>query len=91
MGVTDDRGPVVIKHARVKCVLAALLVDVNRVVSAETLMDRVWGEHLPKHPREALYSYVSRLRSALAARTTSTGWRCWAKRWSCGPARRWRA
>ena len=70
VGVADDRGPVVIKHARVRSVLAALLVDVNKAVSTETLVDRVWGEDLPKQPRDALYSYVSRLRSAL---TTVTG------------------
>ncbi|KOX34188.1 hypothetical protein ADK67_04360 [Saccharothrix sp. NRRL B-16348] len=57
--------PVVIRHARVRCVLAALLVDVNRVVPADTLADRVWGEQLPLKPRDAIYNYVSRLRQAL--------------------------
>ncbi|QFZ19637.1 AfsR/SARP family transcriptional regulator [Saccharothrix syringae] len=58
--------PVVIRHARVRCVLAALLVDVNKVVSGDALADRVWGERLPRRPREAIYSYLSRLRGALA-------------------------
>ncbi|MEV6823524.1 BTAD domain-containing putative transcriptional regulator [Amycolatopsis sp. NPDC051102] len=46
--------------------LVALLVDLNRPVSVDELADRVWGERLPRRPREALYGYVSRLRGVLA-------------------------
>jgi DNA-binding SARP family transcriptional activator len=36
-------------------------------VSIEQLMDRVWAERPPQRAREVLYSYLSRLRQALAA------------------------
>jgi len=52
-------------HARQLSVLAALLVDVNQVVSVEKLLVRVWGDAPPRQAKSALYSYVSRLRTAL--------------------------
>ncbi|MBW4721491.1 AfsR/SARP family transcriptional regulator [Saccharothrix obliqua] len=52
-------------HAQQRCVLVALVVDANRVVSADRLVDRAWGERVPHRWRETLYSYLSRLRRAL--------------------------
>jgi DNA-binding SARP family transcriptional activator len=43
-------------HDRQRCVLAALLVEPGRPVPVDTLLDRVWGDQLPQHPRDALYS-----------------------------------
>lgn len=43
-----------------------LLVDVNRVVPIDDLVERVWGDHRPTRVRETLYSYLSRLRRALS-------------------------
>ncbi|RZQ60099.1 AfsR/SARP family transcriptional regulator [Amycolatopsis suaedae] len=60
-----DGRPVWLGHARQRAVLVALVVDANRLVTAADLIDRVWGERLPRQPREALYGYVSRLRGAL--------------------------
>jgi len=53
-------------HARQRCVLVTLLVEANQVVSADQLVDRVWGERPPLRARDTLYSYLSRLRHALA-------------------------
>lgn len=64
--VLVDGREVEIKQRQQRRVLAVLLVDVGKPVLADTLVDRVWGERLPKRPREALYSHVSRLRAALA-------------------------
>src|ERR1044072_2231032 len=53
-------------HARQRCVLAALLVDVNHAVTADQLIDRVWANETPYKSRNALAAYVSRLRQSLA-------------------------
>ncbi|MFI5681574.1 BTAD domain-containing putative transcriptional regulator [Streptomyces cellulosae] len=53
-------------HARQRCVLAALLVDANQVVSVDRLVERVWADRPPQRVRNALYGYLSRLRQALA-------------------------
>ncbi|HET9138476.1 AfsR/SARP family transcriptional regulator [Actinophytocola sp.] len=54
-----DLGP-----ARQRCVLAALLVDAGEVVSADELVERVWGERVPVRARATLRTYLSRLRAA---------------------------
>ncbi|MBB2990076.1 putative ATPase/DNA-binding SARP family transcriptional activator [Mycolicibacterium iranicum] len=53
-------------HARQRCVLAALLVDVNRPVTVDQLVDRVWADQPPSRARNALAGYLSRLRALLA-------------------------
>ncbi|EFL29612.1 response regulator [Streptomyces viridochromogenes DSM 40736] len=65
-GVAIDVG-----HAMQRRVLAALLVDADRAVSVDALVDRVWGHAEPVHGRRKLYGYVSRLRHALAADGTA--------------------
>ncbi|WP_257581689.1 BTAD domain-containing putative transcriptional regulator [Streptomyces sp. TLI_146] len=62
-----DGRPLDLGHARQRCVLAALLVDVDRVVPADRLVERVWADPAsPRRARDTLYGYVSRLRRALA-------------------------
>ncbi|MFD9738385.1 BTAD domain-containing putative transcriptional regulator [Umezawaea sp. NPDC059074] len=60
-----DGTPVAIGHARRKAVLAVLLVEANRVVPADRLIDRVWGEEPPSRARSVLRTYLSKLRHAL--------------------------
>ncbi|WP_170211859.1 AfsR/SARP family transcriptional regulator [Saccharothrix australiensis] len=59
-GRVVDLGP-----SRQRCVLVALLVDANRLVSLDQLMDRVWGDSPPHSGSNSLHSYLSRLRKAL--------------------------
>ncbi len=61
-----DGRPIDPGHARQRCVLAALLVDVNRPVSVDQLMSRVWADAPPHRARNALAGYLSRLRGLLA-------------------------
>ncbi|MFI5613927.1 BTAD domain-containing putative transcriptional regulator [Amycolatopsis sp. NPDC051903] len=56
-----DLGP-----ARQRCVVAALALDAGRVVPVDQLIERVWGQDVPRRGRATLYSYLSRLRQALA-------------------------
>jgi DNA-binding SARP family transcriptional activator/tetratricopeptide (TPR) repeat protein len=63
--------PVEIRRPRQRGLLTALLTDVNKVVPADVLADRIWGEQLPVNPRNALYSYVSRLRTVLGEATVT--------------------
>lgn len=57
--------------AKQRCVLAALLLDAGHVVSAEQLIDRVWGDDLPRTVRGTLYSYLTRIRILLKDAKTS--------------------
>ena len=50
---------------RQRAVLAALLVDVGRVVPVETLIARVWGPVVPEHARATLRTHLSRIRRLL--------------------------
>ncbi|MFJ1805756.1 MULTISPECIES: BTAD domain-containing putative transcriptional regulator [unclassified Streptomyces] len=61
-----DGVPMDVGHARQRRVLGVLLTDAGRVVSADALVDRVWGEAGPRRGREVLYGYVSRLRRVMA-------------------------
>ncbi|HZE41054.1 MAG TPA: BTAD domain-containing putative transcriptional regulator [Stackebrandtia sp.] len=58
--------PIDIGHARQRAVLAILVAEANRAVAVDQLAARVWGDDPPRRARETVYSYLSRLRSALA-------------------------
>ncbi|WET81106.1 BTAD domain-containing putative transcriptional regulator [Amycolatopsis sp. QT-25] len=60
-----DGRMVEVGHARQRCVLAVLLVEANRVVTMEQLLDRVWADRLPYKARQVASNYVSRLRQVL--------------------------
>lgn len=64
--VWDDEGePVRVPEVKVRALLADLLVHEGRPVSADRLIDDLWGEQPPGHPANALQSKVSQLRRAL--------------------------
>jgi DNA-binding SARP family transcriptional activator/Tfp pilus assembly protein PilF len=65
--ITADGQSVPAGHARQRAVLAVLLLELGRVVSAELLIDRVWGDDPPASVRNVLYGYITRLKSVLAS------------------------
>jgi DNA-binding SARP family transcriptional activator/tetratricopeptide (TPR) repeat protein len=65
VSVTDDGRPVDIGPRQLRTVLAVLVMSANKVVPWEVMVDRAWGERTPRQARETLYTYLSRLRTAL--------------------------
>ena len=52
--------------AKQRALLAILLLNANRVVSVDRLVDALWGERQPASGAKALHVYVSQLRKLLA-------------------------
>ncbi|MFC9687004.1 BTAD domain-containing putative transcriptional regulator [Kribbella sp. NPDC056951] len=66
-GVLGEVVPTELGHLRQRSVLAVLLLGAGRPVTADQLVDRVWGDSAPQRARETLYAYLSRLRTVLDA------------------------
>ncbi|MFD9893430.1 BTAD domain-containing putative transcriptional regulator [Amycolatopsis sp. NPDC059027] len=62
---TEDDRPVRVPEAKVRTLLADLLVHEGRPVSADRLVDDLWGERPPGNPVNTLQTKVSQLRRAL--------------------------
>jgi len=58
---------------RQRLVLALLLSRAGQSLSADWLIDAVWGEHPPRTARKTLQVYVARLRAVLGEETVTTG------------------
>jgi DNA-binding SARP family transcriptional activator/ABC-type branched-subunit amino acid transport system substrate-binding protein len=63
--VIDGGEPLSLGGARQRAVLAYLVLEANRVVPTERLIDQIWGDEPPDAARQALFAYVSRLRKLL--------------------------
>ena len=57
--------PIALPAAKPRALLAALLLDRNRVVPVSRLIDDLWGEVPPETAMKALQGYVSHLRKAI--------------------------
>lgn len=62
---TDDGTAVTVPGRKVRTLLACLLVAPGRGVSADRLVDDLWGAEVPRDPAAALQAKVSQLRRAL--------------------------
>ena len=63
--VDGPSGPIALGGQRQRALLAALLLEVGRVVPTERLVDELWGEDPPKTATTSLQNAISRLRRAL--------------------------
>ena len=63
--LVDDGRPVVLSARKQRVLLVCLLLHSNEVVSADALIDAVWGEQPPSSAAKLVQVYVSQLRRAL--------------------------
>jgi hypothetical protein len=71
--VCHGAAPVALGGDKQRAVLAILLLHPNEVVSADRLIDELWGESPPPGARRTLRAYVSKLRRAMAVKGASPG------------------
>ena len=70
--VRHDGEPVAIGGQRQRALLALLLLNANRVVPTEQLVDQLWGEHPPPTATASLQNGIGLLRKALGADRVET-------------------
>jgi WD40 repeat protein/DNA-binding SARP family transcriptional activator len=72
--VLDDGGiAVAIRRAKVRALLAVLLLHRNQPVAADALVDAVWGGSPPPRAAATLQSYMSELRKLVGSEMVVTG------------------
>ncbi|HEX2753860.1 MAG TPA: BTAD domain-containing putative transcriptional regulator [Candidatus Limnocylindrales bacterium] len=67
LDVRDAGASVAIPPGGAGALLAHLLIRPNRVISAEELIDAIWGEDAPRTARNVLQAHVAHLRRVLRA------------------------
>ena len=63
--VGNGSAPVAIAGRKQRALLARLLLDANRTVAADRLVDDLWGESVPESAQKMVQIYVSQLRKVL--------------------------
>src|SRR5213592_2176814 len=63
--VLDGDRPLALGGAKQRALLGVLLLNANRPVSVERLLDALWGELQPASGAKALHVYVSQLRKVI--------------------------
>ncbi len=67
-----DDVPVELPAGKPRALLARLLLDANRVVPVDTLVESIWGDPAPASARKVLQVYVSQVRKVLGAEAIET-------------------
>jgi DNA-binding SARP family transcriptional activator len=70
--VVDETGSLLLGGLKQRAVLALLLLDANRVVSVDRLVDALWGDNPPKTASTSLQNFVSQLRKTLGSAVLET-------------------
>jgi DNA-binding SARP family transcriptional activator len=65
--VSADGEPLQLSGQKQRALLALLLLDVNRVVSTDRIVDALWGEEPPRTAATSLQNFVSQLRKLLGS------------------------
>jgi DNA-binding SARP family transcriptional activator/pimeloyl-ACP methyl ester carboxylesterase len=72
LAIHDGPNPVVLAGRKQRALLARLLLDVNRTVAIDRLVDDLWGEAVPDSAQKMVQIYVSQLRKVLPAEMLQT-------------------
>ena len=70
--VRESGRPLALGRGKQTALLARLVLDANRVVSVDVLIDDLWGEDPPETAVKMVQVYVSKLRKLLPAETLRT-------------------
>jgi DNA-binding SARP family transcriptional activator/pimeloyl-ACP methyl ester carboxylesterase len=70
--VESDLGVVELAAAKERSLVAALALNVGSVVSAERLIDALWGDEPPPTARKTLQTYVSNIRRTFGSDVVTT-------------------
>ncbi|HMI28370.1 MAG TPA: BTAD domain-containing putative transcriptional regulator [Gaiellaceae bacterium] len=65
--VAADGEPLQLSGQKQRALLALLLLDVNRVVSTDRIVDALWGEEPPRTAATSLQNFISQLRKLLGS------------------------
>jgi DNA-binding SARP family transcriptional activator/DNA-binding beta-propeller fold protein YncE len=65
LDVVDHGRSIQVGHGKRRSLLVLLLLHPNEVISAERLIDALWGEHPPATAAKSVHVYVSQLRREL--------------------------
>jgi DNA-binding SARP family transcriptional activator len=70
--VDEDGEPLSLGGQKQRCLLAILILNANRVVSTDRLIDELWGGEAPETAQKALQVHISQLRKVLEPERAST-------------------
>ena len=73
LGAEEDGKQLAPSGHKARALLALLLLHANEPISADRLLEEVWGDQLPANRAKTLQIHISRLRKSLGADRLKTG------------------